>query len=57
MVTPLTGYDTPLGRRPIRERAFEDNKDRVRLLRVATFSFSGSLPLIQSGGIWLSLCP
>jgi hypothetical protein len=29
MVTPLTGYDTPLGRRPIRERAFEDNKDRI----------------------------
>jgi hypothetical protein len=29
MVTPLTVYDTPLGRRPIRERAFVDDKDRI----------------------------
>jgi hypothetical protein len=29
MVTPLTVYDTPLRRRPIRERAFADDKDRI----------------------------
>jgi hypothetical protein len=29
MVTPLTVYDTPLRRRPVRERAFEDNKGRI----------------------------
>jgi len=57
MVTPLTVYDSPLRRRPVRERAFEDYKDRIWLLRVVIFSFSGSLPLIRFGGIWLSLCP
>jgi len=35
MVTPLTVYDTPLRRRPVRERAFEENKDRIWVLRRA----------------------
>jgi hypothetical protein len=29
MVTPLTVYDTPLRRRPVRERAFVGDKDRI----------------------------
>jgi hypothetical protein len=29
MVTPPTVYDTPMGRRPVRERAFDDYKDRI----------------------------
>jgi hypothetical protein len=29
MVTPPTGYDTPLRRRPVRERAFDGYKDRI----------------------------